>query len=265
MNNLGVRLWSGDRRKNCQQDFQKHHSPDGCSRQDSSRQANSQPNQSRRAVQVALPFLLAGFSLVSLPVRPVEAARYYNPRPYRSSQADYDRCAAGLLGTGLSPEDAAAACAGALYPDSLSTCVTRIDAETEIQAADALSGCRRVRRPEELASCVVGITGISTTGTEPLDVLTYCRRSLLPVRFSNCVVGIAGQVTAYTTTEMMNNCIAATNRPRQVLPNFIPQGQEVPLQPLPNTETSQPSLSTPTPRPTAPATPSTPRSVPALW
>jgi hypothetical protein len=259
MNNLGVRLWAGDRRKNCQQGSQTQHSPEGCSQEGRSR------HQPRRVAQVALPFLLAGFSLVSLPVRPVEAARYYNPQPYRSSQRDYDSCAAGLLSTGLSPEDAAAACGGALYPASLSTCVTRIDSETEIQAADALSGCRRVRRPEELASCVVGITGISTTGTEPLDVLTYCRRSLLPLRFSNCVVGIAGQVTAYTTTEMMNNCIAATNRPRQVLPNFIPQGQEVPLQPLPNTETSEPSVSTPRPiAPTTPA-PSTPRSVPALW
>lgn len=254
MNNFGVRLWSGDRQKNCQQDTHKPCSPQG--------RLTSRP---RRVAQAALPFLLAGFSLVSLPVRPVTAATYYNPRPYRSSQADYDSCAAGLLSAGLSPEDAAAACGGALYPQALSACVTAIDAGTEILATDALSSCRRVRRPEELASCVVGITGVSTTGTEPLDVLTYCRRSLLPLRFSNCVVGVATQVTTYTTTEMMNNCIAATNRPRQVLPNFIPQGQEVPLQPLPNTETPEPTLSTPRTTTPTPTTPTTPRSVPALW
>jgi hypothetical protein len=210
------------------------------------------------------PLLVAGFAVVALPTQPAGAAKYYNPRPYRSSEKDYSACAEGLLGTGLDNDDAAAACAAALYPKALSSCVTAIEGETEIVATDALSGCRRVRRPEELASCVVGITGVSTTGTEPLDVLTYCRRSLLPVRFSNCVVGIASQVTAFSTTEMMTNCIAATNRLRQVLPNFIPSGEEVPLQPLPNTE--NPSSITPvTPTPRATPAPTTPRSVPALW
>lgn len=221
-----------------------------------------------KAPQFTVPLLVAGLTLVSLPVQPVGAAKYYNPRPYRSAEKDYESCASGLLGTDLNAEDAAAACAAALYPKSLSSCVTTIDAETEIAANDALSGCRRVRRPEELASCVVGITGISTAGTEPLDVLTYCRRSLLPIRFSNCVVGIASQVTTFSTTEMMTNCIAATSRPRQVLPSFIPSGEEVPLQPLPNTDSSSSTSITPvTPatRPTAPTTPATPRSVPALW
>ena len=111
----------------------------------------------------------------------------------------------------------------------------------------------------------MGITSVSTTGTEQSEVLTYCRRSLLPKRFSNCVVGIAGQVTAYSTTEMMDNCIAASNRPRQVLPNFIPRGEEVPLQPLPNGE-APPSQTIMTPNQMTPSpTPTTPRSVPALW
>ena len=133
-------------------------------------------------------------------------------------------------------------------------------------ATDALSGCRRVRRPEDLATCVVGITGVSTTGTKPLDVLTYCRRSLLPKRFSNCVVGINGQVPAYSTTEMMDNCIAASNRPRQVLPSFIPKGEEVPLQPLPNSPITPTTPSSQMPSQQMPSqTPATPRSVPALW
>lgn len=224
-----------------------------------------------KITQIAvIPALIGSCLLAALPI-PASAATYYNPRPYRSSVRDYDSCAAGLLDTGLSSEDVAAACAGALYPQALSSCVATIDAETEIAAADALAGCRRVRRPQELASCVVGITGISTDGTEPLEVLDYCRRSLLPVRFSNCVVGLANQIAAFSTTEMMTSCIAASSRPRQVLPSFIPQGDAIPLQPLPggssssqSTTESQPFLNqTPTPVTPPPAEP--PRSVPALW
>ncbi len=228
----------------------------------------SRVKSARPAVRLAMLPLLAGLAWMGLPVSNAAASRYYNPEPYRSSVEDYNACAAELVGTGVEPEAAAAACGGALYPLALSSCVTGIDGGTEILATDALSGCRRVRRPEDLASCVVGITGISTTGTEPLDVLTYCRRSLLPKRFSNCVVGIAAEVTAYSTTEMMDNCIAASNRPRQVLPSFIPRGEEVPLQPLPNsteaTPTTPSQVLTPAPN-QPPATPPTPRSVPALW
>jgi hypothetical protein len=217
----------------------------------------------------ALPFLAVSFLLTAVPIRPTQAATYYNPAPYRSSVENYEECAAELLGSGLQAEDTAAACAAALYPKALSSCVTIIDAETELTAEDALLGCRRVRRPHELASCVVGITQISTEGTAPGDVLTYCRRSLLPVRFSNCVTGLASQVTTFSTTEMMTSCIAATRRPRQVLPNFIPSGQEVPLQPLPGVETV-PDISTPIPAPVTPVPDTTPpsgetRSVPALW
>lgn len=229
------------------------------------------PNLGRRMkiTRIAvIPTLFAGCLLSALPI-PASAATYYNARPYRSSVKDYDSCAAGLLRTGLSEEAVAAACAGALYPQALSSCVVTIDSETEIAAADALSGCRRVRRPQELASCVVGITGVSTAGTQALDVLDYCRRSLLPVRFSNCVVGMANQVKAFSTTEMMTTCIAASSRPRQVLPSFIPQGQDIPLQPLPGGDTSsqtidsQPFLNN-TPAPVTPPA-AQPRSVPALW
>jgi hypothetical protein len=225
-------------------------------------------NRRKFAQLTTLPLLITGFVLAGLPVRSAQAATYYNPRPYRASASDYEKCAEGLLETGLGETDATAACAAALYPKALSSCVTTIDSETELTATDALSGCRRVRRPHELASCVVGITDISSEGTEPLDVLTYCRRSLLPARFSNCVVGLAEKVTL-STTEMMTTCIAATNRPREVLPNFIPSGQPIPLQPLPGVDLDTstpveplPSQTTP-PSPSTPATP--PRSVPALW
>lgn len=226
--------------------------------------------QNRSITRLFAPLMVAGFAVAAIPAS-VKAATYYNPRPYRSSVGDYERCAAGLLETGLEAEDAAAACAGALYPRALSSCVTTIDSETEIVATDALAGCRRVRRPQELASCVVGITGISTEGTKPLDVLDYCRRSLLPRRFSNCVVGLANKVSDFSTTEMMTTCIAASNRPRQVLPSFIPQGEEVPLQPLPNTTNTTGTTAPTTPLPSQPIPsqttppPQPTRSVPALW
>jgi len=235
-----------------------------------SRDRQTLSKQANRAGQVVclatIPLLVVGLAWVGLPISSATASRYYNPSPYRSSERDYNTCAAELTGAGVKSEDAAAGCAGALYPRALSACVSGIESGTEIIASDALSGCRRVRRPEDLASCVVGITGISTTGTEPLDVLTYCRRSLLPKRFSNCVIGVAKQVTTYSTTQMMDNCIAASDRPRQVLPSFIPRGEEVPLQPLPNSEsTPSPTSTTPSQMTPPSPTPTTPRSVPALW
>jgi hypothetical protein len=236
------------------------------------------------ATIAAVPVWVFGFGLVEISVQPAQAA-YYVPRPYRAAVSDYQRCAAGLLGSGVQAQDATAACAGALYPRALSSCVTDIGSGTQIAATDALSGCRRVRRPDELAKCVVGINGVKSQDTKSLDVLDYCRRSLLPLRFSNCVVGLANQVPAASTTETMSTCIAASNRPRQVLPDFIPSGQPVPLQPLPGGDTSSANMSTgvgtgtttpispvtpsqtPTPSQTGPTqtAPSSQRNVPALW
>ncbi|NJO40351.1 MAG: hypothetical protein HC769_05055 [Cyanobacteria bacterium CRU_2_1] len=175
----------------------------------------------------AISLIAAGLAAVALPIESASAASY---TPYRSTEEDYQACAAGLLGTGLSEEDAAVACAAALYPTDLSTCVTRIDTDTSIEAIDALSGCRQVRRPVDLATCVVDINSSASQETAALEVLDYCRRSLLPLRFSNCVVGLRTEIT-FSTTDAMVNCIAASSRPRDVLPNFIPTDQDlIPLE-----------------------------------
>ncbi|NJN57463.1 MAG: hypothetical protein HC879_08160 [Leptolyngbyaceae cyanobacterium SL_5_9] len=133
---------------------------------------------------------------------------------------DYQTCASELLGAGISEEEAAAACAGSLNPEELSECVIEIDVGTAVEAADALSGCRRVRRPEELSTCVVDIA-FNVDAAEGLSVLDYCRRSLLPERFSECVMGLRTEV-GFPTDEILNTCIAAGDRPRDLSPTFIP-------------------------------------------
>ncbi|HEY9623032.1 MAG TPA: hypothetical protein V6C78_21940 [Crinalium sp.] len=168
-------------------------------------------------------FSLATAGLLSLAIAPAQAALI------RSRIADYQTCANGLLAAGISQADAASSCAASLYPTDLSHCVVNIKNETSIAANDALTGCRRVRRPVELATCVTQIDNL-TTGSEPLGVLDYCRRSLLPTRYSACVVGLSQEVDS-PVAELLQTCIAAGTRPRNVLPNFIPASQDA-LTPL---------------------------------
>ncbi|HEY9639409.1 MAG TPA: hypothetical protein V6C57_02940 [Coleofasciculaceae cyanobacterium] len=165
---------------------------------------------------------------------------------YRSTSRDYGTCVTQMKGTGVVDADAASACAAALYPKDLSSCVVNIDSRTTLTAADALSSCRRVRRPVELATCVVDIGAIDSSKdtTSLLNVMDHCRRSLLPVRFSACVVGLRSQAS-FSTETALSDCIAATNRPRDVLPNFLP-GTTEPTQP-PAAQPSAPLQQEPSP------------------
>ncbi|MBW4657632.1 MAG: hypothetical protein KME15_03085 [Drouetiella hepatica Uher 2000/2452] len=170
---------------------------------------------------------LASAGLVATAL-PASAFFYSTPASdttYRSTSADYRTCVAQITGAGIVAADAATACAAALYPRDLSKCVTNIDAGTALTSADAIANCTRVRRPVELATCVVDIGAIDNpTETAPLlNIVDHCRRSLLPLRFSACVVGLRSQVD-FATSAALSNCIAATNRPRNVLPNFMPSG-----------------------------------------
>lgn len=154
---------------------------------------------------------------------------------------DYETCASSLTDKGIADIDAADACAAALYPQDLAQCVSRIDDGTEITAIDALSGCRQVRRPLELATCVNEIDD-AATDTESFLVLDNCRRSLLPIRYSACVVGLSREID-FSTPEALETCIAAGDRPRNVLPSFIPAAEGltpvVPsVEPLPAPETT---------------------------
>jgi hypothetical protein len=143
-----------------------------------------------------------------------------SPRTYPRT-ADFEKCANNLLDVGISDGDAASACANALHPVSLSRCVIRIQGSTEIIATDALSGCLRVRQPTEMSRCVVRIN-TEREDAIAMDVLDHCRRSLLPSRFSACVIGL-GREISMPTSDAMSTCIAAYDRPDNLLPNFIPR------------------------------------------
>lgn len=182
--------------------------------------------------------ITAGLVVAALPA----TALTYNDASdstFRSTRRDYQTCIADITGTGVEAAAAATACGAALYPRDLSRCVVRIDSSTALTSSDALSNCREVRRPVELSTCVVDITEIDNpTDSEPLlNVVDHCRRSLLPVRFSACVVGLRSQVDL-STEDILTDCIAATNRPRDVLPSFLP-GNTVPTLP-PQVEPLQP-------------------------
>ncbi len=123
---------------------------------------------------------------------------------------DYRFCAARLLALELSADAVSPACAAALEPKRLSTCVYDIQRQTNILAADALATCSQVRQPDQLATCVIGISINSQEETIP-EVLDYCRLSLLPVRFAECVVGLRREIDV-TPIQAMNTCIDGSDR-----------------------------------------------------
>jgi hypothetical protein len=194
--------------------------------------------------------ITAGFVAAALPA----AALTTFDNTYRSTSGDYQTCVTQITGAGVAGADASVACAAALSPQDLSRCVVGIDSKTALTATDALSNCRQVRRPIELSTCVVQINAIDnpTDAAPLLNVMDHCRRSLLPARFSACVVGLRKQAN-FATTDALTDCIAATNRPREVLPSFLPgssaSDQPPTAQPVPE-QTPQPTpQSTPQPTP----------------
>ncbi|MEL6224158.1 MAG: hypothetical protein AAFR31_16105 [Cyanobacteria bacterium J06627_8] len=132
----------------------------------------------------------------------------------------YESCTRGLLGEGIQLEDASSACASALEPRDISSCVSKISNETEVSASDALDACIQVRRPRDMASCVVQIDDNVDAATSS-DVLDSCTRSLLPDEYSDCVVGLDAS-TELSATDLLDTCIAADYRLPSVLPNFQP-------------------------------------------
>ncbi len=149
----------------------------------------------------ATPLVVSGLALNF----PAMAASI--PTSYRN---DYRFCTARLLALNVSVEAVSTACAAALEPKRLSTCVYDIQRKTNILATDALATCAQVRQPEQLATCVVGISTNSQEETIP-EVLNYCSRSLLPVRFGECVVGLRREIDV-TPIQAMNTCIDGSDR-----------------------------------------------------
>jgi hypothetical protein len=153
-------------------------------------------------------------AIASLPVQPAQALFRFSPRGN-----DYEICANRLLSAGILPEEAAAACAAALHPRDLSSCVLSIESGTPVAAVDALTGCKRVRRPLDLATCVVTVDA-DTDSIASVDALDYCRRSLLPLEFSACVVGLRREIDLGAIAAM-DVCIAADDRAVQYSPSFL--------------------------------------------
>ncbi len=148
----------------------------------------------------ATPLVVFGLALNSATAASV-------PSSYRN---DYRFCAARLLALNLPAAAVSPACANALEPKRLSTCVYDIQRQTNILAADALATCNQVRQPDQLATCVVGISTNSQEETIP-EVLNYCRLSLLPVRFAECVVGLRREIDV-TPVQAMDTCIDGSDR-----------------------------------------------------
>jgi hypothetical protein len=121
-------------------------------------------------------------------------------------EEDYAICAQGLQSAGLSPQLTAQACAMAVRPTQISTCVTRINSETGVSAEEALLGCVSVRRPEQMATCVVDIT-LNRSDANPLSVLDSCSRSLLPVNHAYCVLGLTQSAEALPVANALDTCL----------------------------------------------------------
>lgn len=160
---------------------------------------------------------IAGLMAITLPSAPAQAN-------------DYAACATQLRNADLSPEVVADACAKVLHPQDLGNCVVNIQRNTIVPVGDALAACVRVRRPLDLATCVLEINRetIATKNLEQdsnktavMTALDTCHRSLLPIQFSHCVVGLSRRIDL-TPVGAMGTCIDANDRPRDVLPSFMP-------------------------------------------
>ena len=172
--------------------------------------------------------MLAAASLLSaaLPISPAGAIELR----FNRSRNSYRICAQEMVKVGVVPEAAAAACAAALHPRDVSTCVSQINTKAQVAAMDALFNCRRVRRPDELAICVVDINS-KAQGAPIGSVIEHCRRSLLPQRFSDCVVGLSRRLQ-FPTEQLLATCIDARYQIGQFEPNAVPPVTS-PVQPTP--------------------------------
>lgn len=145
----------------------------------------------------------------------------------------FNVCANRMLASGIDGDLAGIACADALYPRELSSCVQEITRETSLAPEATLQACYRVRRPQELATCVNRINaGVEFTPTEPEEannvegdttiltsVLNNCRNSLLPRRYARCVIGLSDGLYTVSPQEAMDNCLDARDFPLKLFPD----------------------------------------------
>jgi len=176
---------------------------------------------SRRALSLAA---LASF--LSLAIAAPSQAWFYDYYDDANDAEDFDNCADALLRSGLPEEQVAIACAEALVPEELSSCVSDIAEHTPVEANFALFACFRSRRPVELANCTIDInretidpyytSNVTESAASAREALDRCRRSLLPERYAACVVGLSRQDLALAPPEAMSVCLEAEDFPREL-------------------------------------------------
>jgi len=170
-----------------------------------SRSQNKQSSSISRIFTVSV-LAIAGFLTTILPDMAIAI----------SSNNDYGACAARLLRVSVTAEAAAQACAKALRPRDLADCVVKINKQSSIPGANALTSCGQARRPEDLATCVVDVRSyvkldvnqIALDTEEKVNqaALNYCGSSLLPERFGLCVKGL-GRATQLVSKPLLDTCI----------------------------------------------------------
>lgn len=133
-------------------------------------------------------------------------------------------CVDSLINSGIAQEQAGAACSDVFKPKELSSCVRKIQDQTNIKAQDALQACYRVRRPQDLASCTIDLTKLAETPDKPAETpdksaeaLDNCRRSLLPKRYAECTLALQNNAELSSMTAM-ETCITAETFPSTIAP-----------------------------------------------
>ena len=160
---------------------------------------SSQPGRTGVNMAMIAIQILTGVSLFS------------HVKPAIASSEAYRRCADVLLRQGIAPQSAASACAVALKPEQLSSCVSDINRRNKsgLNPNDILNSCQQVRRPNELSICVIDI-GRKIRDVEPVSILRSCQNSLLPRRYSQCVLGLAPRV-GLSGNDLLGTCLDPKN------------------------------------------------------
>lgn len=140
--------------------------------------------------------------------------------PMAAQANEYSNCSQALLNTGLTSDQVTTACAKALHPETVSSCVVDVTAAAAVDPTVALAACSRDRRPDEMATCVTSIHQ-NLSVTDSALVVKDCNLSILPVRYAECVVGL-GQTVDLTAEASLAQCIAAGYEPVDLAPSFIP-------------------------------------------
>lgn len=167
------------------------------------------PFSLNRVQYPVIPFAIAG--IITFPAILVS--------PLVAQANEFGNCTGKLLSAGIDVESASLACAQALHPDEVASCVVDVTTAADLAAADALAACSRDRRPDEVAACLGSIYG-ALEGVDPLTTLQSCQLSILPLRYSDCVTGLA-DASELTPASSLATCSVAGYRPVDLAPTFI--------------------------------------------